>query len=114
MNKTIDIKGLDKAEVLAALYNASKQQGMGFFHSRGGSDMTVEEAQKEIELGDDHQRKYPEIIGKPDSSMYFDYLHGRVMKVAIGKDELDPYGYDRDNGPGAALRALAPLIAKLG
>jgi hypothetical protein len=41
---TISIRGIDKAEVLAALYNASRQQGMGFMHARGASSMTVEEA----------------------------------------------------------------------
>ena len=32
---TVNIKGLDYAEVLAALFNASKQQGMGFLHAEG-------------------------------------------------------------------------------
>jgi hypothetical protein len=30
MATSIDLKGLNKAAVLAALYNASKPQGMGF------------------------------------------------------------------------------------
>lgn len=38
---------------------------------------------------------------------YFDYLKGRVMKVSISGDSLDPRLYDRDNGQGAAARALA-------
>lgn len=37
---------------------------------------------------------------------YFDYLHGRVMKVGLSGDTLDPRLYDRDNGKGAALAAL--------
>lgn len=37
---------------------------------------------------------------------YFDYLKGRVMKVEIHGDTLDPRLYDRDNGEGAAERAL--------
>jgi hypothetical protein len=91
----IDIAGLDKADVLAALYNASKQQGMGFVHARGASSMTVEEAQQELD-----NRREP----------CFDYLHGRVMKVDLSDNHLDEWGYDRDNGQGAAERAIAPLM----
>lgn len=38
--------------------------------------------------------------------IYFDYLQGRVMKVDLAGDELDPRLYDRDNGEGAARRAI--------
>ena len=90
--QTIDISNLDKAEVLAALFNASHQQGLGFMHARGASGMTKEEAAELLK-----------------NQTYFDYLHGRVMKVKIKDDTLDPWLYDRDNGDGAAARALAPL-----
>jgi len=96
MSDKINIAGLDQAAVLAALYNASHQQGMGFMHARGARDMTVEEAREEITQRGDLP--------------YFDYLHGRVMKIGLGRDELDPWLYDRDNGQGAAARALAPLL----
>ncbi len=39
----ISINGLDKAAVLAALYNASRPQGMGFMHY-DPKPMEVEEA----------------------------------------------------------------------
>ena len=95
MNKgNIDISGLDKAEVLAALFNASKQQGMGFLNSRGSSNMTVEEARKLTDQG---------------GRQYYDYLLGRVMKVDLSQDEFFPGLYDRDNGQGAAARALSNL-----
>ena len=86
----IDLKGKDKAEVLAKLYNASKPLGMGFLHYNP-KPMTVEEARELISRGD----------------LYFDYLYGRVMKIDLAGDELDPWLYDRDNGEGAAERALA-------
>lgn len=88
---TIDLKGLDKAAVLAALYNASKPQGMGFMHY-DSTPMMVEEARQLLERG-----------------AYFDYLKGRVMKVDLGGDTLDTWGYDRDNGDGAAAKALESL-----
>lgn len=88
----VDIKGLDKAEVLAALYNASRQQGMGFLQPRGADGMTAEQAREELKRG-----------------TYFDYLHGRVMKVDLSKDTFCAGAYDRDNGQGAAERAIASL-----
>jgi hypothetical protein len=42
-------------------------------------------------------------------TMYFDYLRGRVMKVDISGDDLDTALYNRDNGAGAAERALDHL-----
>ena len=90
----INIKGLDKAEVLAALYNATHQQGMGFLHERGARPMTVQDAREEL---------------AQNPHMCFDYLHGRVMKVNISGDEFDPWGFDRDNYDGAAEEAIAPL-----
>jgi hypothetical protein len=92
---TIDISKLNKSEVLAALYNASKPQGLGFLHS-ATDDMTVEQAKAIIDRC-------------PPDDIYFDYLKGRVMKVHLEGDTLDTWGYDRDNGQGAAERALAKL-----
>jgi len=97
MSESIDISGLDKAEVLAALFNASKQQGMGFCDPTGARPMSVEDARQYTERG---------------GEQYYDYLRGRVMKVDISKDQLSPRLYDRDNGQGAAERALKPLMAK--
>ncbi len=85
----IDLKGRNKAEVLAKLYNASKVQGMGFLQAVDGQ-MSAYEAQKLLDEG----------------QTYFDYLHGKVMKVDLSGDSLDPWLYDRDNGEGAAARAL--------
>jgi len=97
MSESIDISGLDKAEVLAALFNASKQQGLGRMNLSGAKPMTVEEAREFTDAN------HP----------YYDYLRGRVMKVDIRGSELDPRLYDRDNGQGAAARALQPLLNKV-
>lgn len=90
----MNIQGLDKAEVLAALFNAPKQQGMGFLDTRGASGMTVEQAREVLE-----------------KTEHFDYLFGRVMKISLNKDEVATHLYDRDNGPGAAERAIEHLKA---
>ena len=93
----ISVKGLDKAEVLAALYNGSRQQGMGFLNLCGAEGMSIEEAAA--------------VIASCGDRLYFDYLRGRVMKVDLTTDEFDEWLYDRDNGQGAAARAIAALRA---
>lgn len=87
----IDLSGLDKAEVLAALYNASFVQGLGFMNARSG-EMTTEQARELLK-----------------DQTYFDYLYGKVMKVDLSGDMLDVWGYDRDNGQGAAKRVVDSL-----
>ena len=108
----IDIAGLDKAEVLAALYSRAKPQGMGFIHYEPG-DMPIEEARELLRTGDDRFQMANAIFdGHNITQTSFDYLKGRVMKVNIGGDSLNESLYDRDNGDGAAAAALAPLLAK--
>jgi len=91
--ENINIKGLDKSAVLAALYNNAKPQGMGILHY-DPRPMTYEQAQVILASGQTN----------------FDYLKGRVMKVDLSKDEFNPRLYDRDNGDGAALRALESIL----
>lgn len=91
----INIKGIPKAELLAALFNASKQQGFGLLNPSGTVELTTEEATA--------------ILADHPPGQRFDYLRGRVMKVNISGDELNPGLFDRDNGEGAAQRAIAGL-----
>ena len=87
----INIKGLNKAEVLKELYNNSKVQGLGFLQATG-RNMTTEEAEEELKHG-----------------TTFDYLHGKVLKVDLSKDEFEEWLYDRDNGQGAAAKVINQL-----
>lgn len=87
----IDIKGINKAKLLAALYNNSHPQGMGFTQYIP-KDMTEQEAETLL-----------------TKQSYFDYLKGRVMKIDLSEDVLDPWGYDRDNGEGAVARIVDGL-----
>jgi len=96
----IDISKLDKAEVLAALYNKSRP--LGFLHY-DPTPMTKEEANILLK-----EQEYITYDGR--KSIYFDYLNGRVMKVDLSGNELDPYLYDRDNGEGAAANALFSVL----
>ena len=87
--KEIDISGMDKAEVLAKLFNASNPQGMGFLQNHS-EKMTIEEAQGLLDSGQTR----------------FDYVRGRVMKINLKRNVLKTAAYDRDNGEGAASLAL--------
>lgn len=104
MANEIDISGLDKAAVLAALYNAAHVRGAGYLQARDG-DMTAEQARELIDSGANPD------YGHERHGIYFDYLYGRVIKTDISGDSFNPGLFDRDNGAGAAERAIAQLRA---
>lgn len=90
----INISKLDKVEVLMALYDKSRPLGMGFLQA---TPEPLERAEAE------------ELLRQ---QTYFDYLRGRVMKIDLSGDDMRVDLYDRDNGEGAAERALAGLGGK--
>lgn len=90
----MDITGLNKAEVLAALYNNAKAQGFGIFIAEK-RDMTIQEAEEILSVTEDK---------------FFDYLKGRVMKINLAKDEVDTRLYNRDNGVDAAEMAIKRIV----
>lgn len=95
----VDIKGLDRADVLAALYNASKPMGRGLLHF-DPKPMLREEAAM--------------LLQGAGSNPSFDYVKGRVLKITFSSGRwLDARLYDRDNGPGAATRAIEDLWERL-
>lgn len=96
----ISIKGIDKARLLQALFNHSRQQGLGLLDEFGKAEMTYEHANNIITQHKNHPDRWP---------LSFDYLHGRVMKVDLSGDELDSTLYDRDNGKGAAEAVVAVI-----
>lgn len=89
---TIPIAGLDKAEILLNLWGASKEQGISFM---GRLDVDLETCRKAL-----------------SQNAYVDYLGGRVIKCDFSKDTLDPWGFDRDNGEGAAERVIDKMTPK--
>ena len=91
----VDIKGLDKARVLKALYDHSHVQGSGLLQAVPDGVVTVEYC-----------------AGLLAKHSYFDYLHGRVLKVDLSGDEFDERLYDRDCGEGAAQRAVDSVRAE--
>ncbi len=88
-DEKIDISKLDKAAVLAALYNASVRIRACSLPMPWRPVLTLGEARVELERRTD-----------------ISYVWGRAMKVNLSGDTLDPYWYDQDNGQGAAAKAI--------
>ena len=90
----IDISGLPKAQVLAALYNASAPQGMGVLQAANGPQVM------DIQTAEEITRQYLE----------FDYLFGRPLKVDLSGLSFDPFLFDRDNGGNGTAHKIIELL----
>lgn len=90
----VNIHGLDKSEVLKTLFNCAKQQGLGLMNQTGKQPMQIDTAKALLK----------------DGKTYFDYILGRVLKIDLSSNiEFDERLYDRDNGTGAAAKAIEGL-----
>jgi tetratricopeptide (TPR) repeat protein len=95
---TIDISGLSKASVLAALYNAAAPQGKGFLQAKySQEEMTIEDAMAII-------------VRQTD----FDYLNGRSLKVNLTDDQFDSWLFDRNNGGDGTAEMIIKQLRKTG
>jgi hypothetical protein len=112
MTDKVDISGIDKGALLAELFNRSHVFGMGFIQAGAGPDeMTADKGRELITKAEagtseaDHDRMFG-----IKSGLHFDYLYGRPLKVNLDGDQVDPWGYDRDNGsPGTFAGIVAQL-----
>lgn len=88
--KRVAIKDLNKADVLATLYNASKPQGMGFL------------------LYDYKPMTHDEAADLLRNNTRFNYVKGRVIKVDLSGNQLNlkTDRYDSFNGKDAAKCAI--------
>lgn len=96
----IDIRGVNKATLLAALYNNTRPQGMGFLHDLG-RNMTEAEAAKILREN-----------AEWDGEVSFDYVHGRPVKVGFQGNTLlraDLYDRDAPEGEGICQRIVDSL-----
>jgi hypothetical protein len=112
MSDVIDITGIDKAAILAALFNSSAPVGMGLLQAdKGPQTMTVEQAREIIDGGGQAATpdyEFKQLTGRP--ALSFDYVFGRPLKCNLEGDEFDPWGFDRDNGgEGTAMRVIDQL-----
>jgi hypothetical protein len=91
----IDVKGIDRGALIAALHNGTGAQGLGMMHDIC-RDMTPEEGAK--------------ILDERNGKFQFDYLRGRPIKVWIEGDMLMRTDlYDRDARPGACQEIVDRL-----
>lgn len=124
----VNIKGLDKAKVLLALWKGSHAQGISFLGMMNGG-LTLEKAQdmiRQLQVNAfKHSGEAPELSSEnnddfitkfdawlktdPDVQLYFDYVEGHVIKCDISGDEFDERLYDRDCGEGRAAEVIEAL-----
>ena len=91
----VSIKGLDKAEVLVALYNNSHEDGE-YKPTIPRQELTVEAARN--------------ILKKVQM---FDHLGGRILKVDLrNDDEFDSYLYDLNMGIGKTAQEVVDELYK--
>lgn len=72
-SNSINLNKYNKADVLAALYNNSHPQGLGILHFNPAK-MTRADAEELL-----------------NNQTYFDYLYGRIMKVDLSSNTLEPW-----------------------
>jgi hypothetical protein len=82
--------GLDRADVVAALYNAAVPRGMGFLGYRPGP-MSEEDARKIVAVEE------------------FDYVGGRPLEVRFDGDDVDLSAYDDNFGHGTGELVIQML-----
>lgn len=107
----VNIEGIDKARLLAALFNARNALGMGLFQAlRGPEVMDREQALVALGHGDDSEVMFGSrgTLGK-SKPFKFDYLYGRPLKVDLTGPMVDPSGFDRD-GSMTTFQELVDLI----
>jgi len=92
---TISIAGIDKAAVLAALWNNAALPPAAAHPNPRLRPMMIAEARSAIVENDGG----------------FDYHEDRILKINVQGDDFDPWGYDRDNGQGLAERVISTLRA---
>lgn len=99
---------MGRGAVFAALYNGARPQGMGFLQY-DPTPITAANGQHYIDL-QLRQRKAERAQNfyRADT-LYFDYVLGRVMKVDLSEDFINPSSYDRDNGEGAVELVIRVL-----
>ena len=133
--KKVNIAGLDKAEVLLALWKGSHCQGMSFLGMMGAEKgMDIERAKDIVKQRAYWEWRYTQAQSKGDlpndleevsekdkeafEAWYatnpsfrcdFDYVDGHVIKCDITGDQFDPGLYDRDCGEGKAEKVIAAL-----
>jgi hypothetical protein len=101
MPSFVDIQGLDKAAVLAALFNASSCTGSRFKQTGNGPEiMSIDDARAFIQ----------QQANVYSSGLEFLEVFGRPIMVNLSNDNFVPWLYDRENGEaGLAEQVVSQL-----
>lgn len=91
---SVNVEGIDRVELLKALWEGARTAPAYFAFTEKIEGFDLELA-----------HKYAKKMAKVD------YFCGRVIKTPIFQEEneMDPWGYDRDNGSGAFQRVVDAL-----
>jgi hypothetical protein len=92
----IDISGLDKVKLLQALFDRAKPQENSFVYYHSNNKLGRAGAENVLRNGHG----------------YVDHVAGKVMKVNISDDRLDPFLFNTHNGAGAAEQVIQNLRAE--
>lgn len=97
---SIDITGINKAQLLAGLYNRQAPlPGTVAFLSDLRRPMTEQVATVVLNLGEE-----------PKGEWHFDYVHGRPIKLSFVGDTIEgEHLFDRNAGEGACARVVAAI-----
>lgn len=103
MDDRIEITGLDRNEVLAALCNNTSPMGMGALNSKAVSGITAADCAEQFDVRSERNGVF-----------CFDYVFGRPIKVNFVTDGDKVYLdrvrlYDRDAGQGQAQKVVDEL-----
>lgn len=101
---TVNIQGLPKSQVLAALVNRAGGLKLGSEHPRTNQPMSPEVAEEYIAAA----RK----MGNPDQ-LFFDSVAGRPIRADLTGDSFDPFQFDQEAGEGEAAAVITKLRASL-
>jgi hypothetical protein len=99
VSSTIYIGDLPKGDVLAALYNAAK------IHPEYQDFARAFPAQ----LTNARGARIIGYVDKLNPLLHFTQLGGRMLKIDLATDYLNPSSYDRENGEGAAQAVISRL-----
>lgn len=112
----VDISDLNKADVLAALFNAADApRRMGVLQaSNGPVIMTEEWATRLINLGNEATPDYGGFNRPGIPELYFDYLYGRCLKINLTGNTFDSWGFDRDNGGDGSAQQVIDHLRQTG
>ena len=99
--------GTTLKQILQAAYNLSSPQGMGFLHFDAGP-LSDDDAK---EIIDQHYFTPPNQDG--ETTMHFDYVNGRAIKLLVIQDAEERYLIDSDQWFDHSVAELHTLLAEL-